>query len=175
MRLAYADPPYLGCCSKYGHRHTEPWGCWDDLETHKRLLNYLGTFDGWAYSMTSGSLHQILPLVDSSVRIASWNKTFAAFKPNVRCAYTWEPVLFIPGRDRSKEGAPLGRDHIGEPITLKKGLTGAKPERFCQWILMLLGFMSGDDVIDVFPGTGIMSKIVSAGVVDPGGPKKSRK
>ncbi len=26
MRLAYADPPYLGLCKLYGHRHEDPWG-----------------------------------------------------------------------------------------------------------------------------------------------------
>lgn len=46
MRFAYADPPYLGCCAKYGHRH-EDWGCWDLERTHRKLLRYLHeVYDG---------------------------------------------------------------------------------------------------------------------------------
>ena len=163
MRFAYADPPYLGCCNLYGHRHEEPWGCWDDAETHGRLLHYLDdTFDGWAYSATSVSLPAVLQwtLMDGA-RIASWVKPFAAFKANVRIAYTWEPVIFKPGRDSSKDGAPVGRDHLSEPITMRKGLTGAKTERFCRWIADLLGYVEGDEMVDIFPGTGIMGRTLA--------------
>ena len=155
--FAYADPPYLGCCALYGHRHEEPWGCWDDPAEHERLMKELDAgYDGWAYSLTSTTLAQLLPLAPEGVRIASWVKPFAAFKRNVRIAYTWEPVIFKPGRDSSKDGAPVGRDHLSEPITMKKGLTGAKPERFCRWVADLLGYVEGDDLSDIFPGTGIM-------------------
>lgn len=37
MRFAYADPPYLGMCSEYGHEHGAG-GCWDDLATHEALI-----------------------------------------------------------------------------------------------------------------------------------------
>ncbi len=163
MRLAFADPPYLGCCNYYGHRHEEPYGCWDDLHTHRELFLRLREFDGWAYCMTSTTLRAILPLAPDGVRVASWVKPFAAFKRNVRIAYTWEPVLFVPGRDRSKDGAPVGRDHLSESITLKRGLTGAKPERFCQWVLGLLGYVEGDELTDLFPGTGSMGRVLDQG------------
>ena len=166
MRFAYADPPYLGCCKLYGHRHEEPWGCWDDIDTHVQLFGYLSTFDGWAYSLTSQSLAQVLGAVGNiapldGYRTAAWVKPFAAFKPNVRIAYTWEPVIFKPGRDSSKDGAPVGRDHLAENITMRKGLTGAKPERFCRWVADLLGYIDGDELVDVFPGTGIMGRTLS--------------
>lgn len=167
MRLAYADPPYLGCCSLYGHRHDEPWGCWDDPMTHVRLFDYLSEFDGYAYSLTSQSLGKLLPLaaeVGLQPRVAAWTKTFAAFKKNVRVAYTWEPVLFEPGRNSSKDGAAVGRDHLRCPITLRKGLTGAKPEKFCRWVLdVLLGYLDGDELVDLFPGTGIMERVAAQG------------
>jgi hypothetical protein len=86
-------------------------------------------------------------------------KPFAAFKRNVRIAYTWEPVIFMPGRDRSKEGASVGRDHMAESITMQKGLPGAKPEKFCSWVLDLMGWMPGDEVADLFPGTGVMGRV----------------
>ena len=58
------------------------------------------------------------------------------------------PGFFRPGRDSSKDGAPVGRDHLAEPITLRKGLTGAKPQRFCSWALDLMGYVEGDTVDD---------------------------
>ena len=74
----------------------------------------------------------------------------------MRIAYTWEPVIFAPGRDRSADGAPVGRDHLAEAITLQRGRVGAKPAAFCRWVLDLLGYIDGDELADVFPGTGIM-------------------
>jgi hypothetical protein len=166
VKLAYADPPYLGCCSLYQHRHEEPYGCWDDPERHRELMVAMQEdYDGWALSASSTSLRQILPLAPSGVRVAAWVKPFAAYKRNVRIAYTWEPVLFKPGRDRSADGAPVGRDHLAEPIQLRAGLTGAKPPRFCRWILDLLGYTAGDTVDDLFPGTGVMDLTERQGVL----------
>jgi hypothetical protein len=156
VRLAYADPPYLGCAKYYDHPDS---GIWDRVETHAILLESLDRdFDGFAYSLSSPSLKQILPFAPKNSRVAAWVKPFAAFKRNVRIAYTWEPVIFRPGRDSSKLGAAVGRDHLAESITLKRGLTGAKPEKFADWILTLLGFMPGDEFVDLFPGTGVMGR-----------------
>lgn len=170
MIFAYADPPYLGCCNQYDHYHgdgTAPWDdlCWDDTPTHRLLIEYLDdNYDGWAYCMSSQSLRHIIPATDDvAYRFASWVKPFAAFKKNVRIAYTWEPVLFIPGRDRSVDGAPVGRDHLSEPITLKRGFTGAKPDRFNRWVLDLLGFIDGEDTLDdLFPGTAGMARALDS-------------
>lgn len=164
LRVAFADPPYLGCCGLYNHRHEAPWGCWDDIETHRALFRRLSDeFDGWAYCLSSVSLARLLPISPEDARVASWVKPFAAYKANVRIAYTWEPVLFKPARDRSADGAPVGRDHLAEPITLRRGLTGAKPERFCRWVLDLLGYTDGDDLTDLFPGTGVMGRVLTQG------------
>ena len=97
------------------------------------------------------------------VRVGSWSKSFAAYKANVRIAYTWEPIFFKPGRDSSKDGAPVGRDHLVEPITLQRGFTGAKPARWCRWVLDLMGYVAGDEVVDLFPGTGIMGRLLGQG------------
>jgi hypothetical protein len=161
MRLAYADPPYFGCGHLYTDTEESLTREYDDLEAWNRLAEQLAAFDGWAVSMTSGNLHDILPLFPSA-RIAAWVKPFAAFKRNVRIAYTWEPVLFSPSRDSSKLGAAVGRDHLAEPISLRKGLTGAKPEKFCAWVLDLMGFVAGDEVVDLFPGTGVMDRVAKA-------------
>lgn len=159
--FAYADPPYLDCCRLYDHHHPDG-RCWDDLETHRGLIGRLVDEypDGWAMSLSSTSLQRLLPLCPPDVRIGAWVKPFAAFKANVRNAYTWEPVIFRGGRVRSKDGAPVTRDHLAASITLRKGLTGAKPERFCRWVLDMLGYVPGDQVADLFPGTGVMGRTV---------------
>ena len=171
MKVAYADPPYLGCCSLYGHDHRD--GCWDDLATHRQLVARLVAEypDGWAMSATSVSLRALLPECPSNVRVAAWVKPFCAFKRGVRPAYGWEPVIFWRGRNPSaghphpppqkggKQTTP--KDFVAESITLRKGLTGAKPERFCGWVLDLLGVLPGDEVADLFPGTGAMSRVAA--------------
>ena len=78
MRFAYADPPYLGMCSSYGHEHGSG-GCWNDLATHGTLIEQLELEfpDGWALSLHAPSLRRILPLAPEKVRICAWVKPFA--------------------------------------------------------------------------------------------------
>lgn len=173
MRFAYADPPYLGCGKLYAAYHPDALA-WDDPSTHLALVGRLcDEFpDGWAMSLHAPSLRTILTMCPEDVRVAAWVKPFAAFKANVRNAYTWEPVIVRGGRASSKDGAPVTRDHLAEPITLQRGLTGAKPERFCRWVLDMLGVVDGDEVVDLFPGTGVMGRVanearLSLGWTDP--------
>ncbi|WP_155634474.1 hypothetical protein [Burkholderia stagnalis] len=89
MRFAYADPPYLGLAEKfYGHLHPEA-AAYDHIDAHKALVARLCDefSDGWAMSMTSGNLHDILPIVPKEARIMAWVKPFASFKPGVGVAY----------------------------------------------------------------------------------------
>lgn len=171
MRFAYADPPYLGKCGKfYGHRHEAPWGCWDDLLTHKLLLEHLAEEypDGWALSCSSPDLRELLPLCPPGVRVGAWVKPFCIFKKGVRPAYAWEPLLFAGGRNRNHPPPEKGgkqttpKDYVAANITLRRGLTGAKPDPFCTWVLDLLGVRPGDAVDDLFPGAGSMSRVIAA-------------
>lgn len=100
MKFAYADPPYFGLGSYYNHPESR---LWDKIETHAALVNRLCTEypDGWAMSLHSPSLKDILPLCPRDVRVLSWVKPFASFKKGVGLAYTWEPVIFRGGpKDR---------------------------------------------------------------------------
>lgn len=163
LKFAYADPPYLGKGRKLYAPHHMNAGDWDRLEEHQLLITRLSAEypDGWALSLSSTSLYALLPMCPPDVRVCAWVKPFAAFKANVRIAYTWEPVIVRGGRLSSRDGAPVGRDHLSEPITLKRGLLGAKSQRFCRWILDLLGYVEGDEVDDLFPGTGVMAEVLS--------------
>ena len=175
MKFAYADPPYLGCCQLYDHYHQEPWQCWNNPATHRSLIDHLTlTFpDGWALSASMPSLRTLLPMVPKEHRIGVWCKTFVAFKKGVRPAYAWEPIIFCGGRNPGagfphpppvkggKQTTPkdwVETAGILAPITLKKGLTGAKPEEVCTAILGWLNVEPGDEVVDLFPGTGAMGR-----------------
>jgi hypothetical protein len=172
VRFAYADPPYLGCGAKHYAEHHAEAQVWDDPETHRQLIAGLVADypDGWAMCLSSTTLHTILPMCPPDVRIAAWMKTFAVFKKNVRNAYTWEPVILRGGRKSSKDGAPVARDSLAAPITLKRGLVGAKPDRFNRWILDMLGFIDGqDELVDLFPGTAGMARTLQSPPLNFGG------
>jgi hypothetical protein len=160
--FAFADPPYLGCGKLYAAHHPQALD-WDSPERHAALVEQLvAEFpDGWAMSLSTPSLRTILPMCPPTVRVAAWVKPFASFKPNVNPAYAWEPVIFMGGRKRSRTEATV-RDWVAESITLKKGLAGAKPPAFCRWVLDFLGVDATDEVVDLFPGTGIMGRVVEA-------------
>jgi hypothetical protein len=170
VKFAYADPPYLGCCGKF-YKHYHPDGlCWDDLTTHKLLIERLAAEypDGWAMSLSATSLQQILPLCPPGVRIGPWVKPFCIFKKGVRPAHAWEPLIFTGGRNKNhppplkggKQTTP--KDYVAANITLRKGLTGAKPPEFCAWVLEMLNCQPGDELDDLFPGTGSMAVAVAA-------------
>ncbi len=178
MRFAYADPPYLGCCGLYDHRHDD--GCWDDPDTHRRLIDrLLAEFpDGWALSASVPNLWDLLPMIPrQGTRLCQWSKTFSAFKRGVRPAFAWEPVVVHGGRNphaghphppperNGKQTTPKDFCEVWvpngllAPITLQRGLTGAKPEEVCQAILGWLNYQEGDELVDLFPGTGVMGRV----------------
>lgn len=157
MKLAYADPPYLGMGKKlYANHHAEAH-IWDDAQTHVDLMARMDAeYDGWALSLTSTSLHILLPKAPDGIRVAAWVKPWAAFRPNHRVQYTWEPVIFRTARPKGGRGIPSVRDFVIANITMRKGLPGAKPDGFNDWLLRLLGYEIGDVFDDLFPGTGGM-------------------
>lgn len=150
MRFCIADPPYPGMSRLYKD-HPDYAGEVD----HAELIEQLRGFDAWALCTASTTLHIVLPLCPE-VRIGAWVKPFASFKPGVNPAYAWEPVLFFGGRKRERSERTV-RDWHAENITLKRGLTGAKPEGFCFWLFDLLGAVPGDELTDLFPGTGAVT------------------
>lgn len=149
MRIAYADPPYLG----QGHRYEEK-----KEVNHDLLISRLQEYDGWALSCSSPSLKTLLPMCPEETRVAAWVKPFAVFKPNVNPAYAWEPVLFVPCRKYERDRATV-RDWVSANITLKKGIVGAKPVDFGDWLFSLLQMETEDSFEEIFPGTGTISEL----------------
>ncbi len=142
----------------YGDQHPEA-ADYDKPETHQKLIDRLcGEFpDGWAMSLTSTTLRDILPMCPEDVRVMAWVKPFASFKKNVRVAYCWEPVIVRGGRKRG-EGMLTVRDWVAEGITLMRGFPGAKPEAFCFWLFEVLNIKRDDEFVDLFPGSGAVGR-----------------
>jgi hypothetical protein len=147
MQIAYADPPYPGM----SHLYRDDPRCAE--VNHLYLIAHLQEFDGWALSTASTTLKQVLALCPSDVRVSPWVKPFASFKPGVGVAYAWEPIIWKPARKRGRDRNTI-RDWVSANITLKRGLTGAKPDQVCFWLFEVLGCDCGDDFHDLFPGSG---------------------
>jgi hypothetical protein len=159
MRFAYADPPYLGCGAKHYAKHHGAAADYDRIETHAALIQRLcDEFpDGWALSLHEPSLRRLLPLCPEDCRVSPWVKPFASFKPGVNPGYAWEPVIWRGGRKMGRDVDTV-RDYVSCHITLQRGLTGAKPDRFCFWLFELLGMYPDDEFVDLFPGSGAVGR-----------------
>jgi hypothetical protein len=158
MKAAYADPPYLGCAVKfYGDLHKEA-AEYDTPDAHRLLIERLcDEFDTWALSLHEPALRTILPMCPNDVRVAAWVKPFVSFKFNVTRAWAWEPVIFRFARNRTREQGTW-RDFISEPMAMRRGFIGAKPEKFCFWIFDGLNLTPEDEFHDLFPGSGAVTK-----------------
>ncbi len=92
MKIAYADPPYIGCAHLY-RDHPDYAGEVD----HVRLIERLERdYDGWILhaAATPRSIATLAPLVErTGARWMAWVKGFAAFKRNIPVAFAWEPVI----------------------------------------------------------------------------------
>lgn len=156
VRVAYADPPYPGCAFLYKD-HPDFAGEVDHAALVERLQS---EFDGWVLhtNATPSTLALLAPLVEKTgARWCSWVKGFAAFKRNIPVAYAWEPVIIKPARKPVVSTRQISRDWIECSITLRRGLTGAKPEAVCHWAFELVGARPEDELADLFPGTGAVS------------------
>jgi len=161
-RLAYADPPYPGQA-----RGRYRGGSEVNLPL---LVEYLRSFDGWALSTSTPALREVWNLCPEA-RCASWVKTYAANGWS-RVRYSWEPVLFVSDRRGVEVGAPSSgvRDAlVAAPVTavdswqeVRGRGAGAKPPAFTAWLLDLLDVEEGDDLLDVFPGSGGVARAAGA-------------
>lgn len=162
MRLAYADPPYIGQAKKHYGDRPDYAGEVD----HARLIESLLVFDGWALSCHVNSLREILPLCPDGIRVGAWVKPFAFFKKGVRPSYAWEPVIFKSARSDKERTlafggkAPMCRDWVSANVWGVRAsertnpVNGKKRVEVCEWIFGLTGAVPGDEFHDLFPGSG---------------------
>lgn len=155
MRVAIADPPYIGQSAKHYKNHPDYAGEVDHAELVERLCR---DYDAWALCCSSPSLKTILALCPDDVRVMAWVKPFCSFKPGVGVAYAWEPVIVRGGRPRTRE-QPTIRDWVSANITLERGLVGVKPDEFSFWLFEVLNLNADDQIEDLFPGSSAISRV----------------
>lgn len=155
MRLAYADPPYPGLAKRYYAEHPDFAGEVD----HDELVRHLAsTYDGWALSTSALALPKILARCvaeDLDVRVAIWHR---GARPGSsrwpRNAY--EPVVYAGGRRLARDDQPddVLTYHARPRTTDPRRVIGTKPAEFLWWLIDLLDARPGDQLDDLFPGSG---------------------
>lgn len=166
VRFAYADPPYEGQAYKYA-REARAHGRVSREVDHPALIGRLiAEFpDGWALSCKTGSLRGLLPLVPERHRVMAWLKPFVPAYKGIRPVYSWEPVILVGGRAPQSDLIVKDSLVLGPQMGLRPrqttGTLGAKPRAFCEWVLAALGYQNGDELVDLFPGSGVMSALAA--------------
>jgi hypothetical protein len=175
MRFAYADPPYLGRGEYYRAQHPDAMS-WNDPETHCALIERLQADfpDGWVLSLSERSLRTILPMCPPEARVGAWITDRARYAGKaVPVRKHFEPVIFMGGRPYSDTGnraadfiitkqerQPAGQPRyamVKQDIRAGKIFVGKKPAAFARWVFELLGLAAGDELVDLFPGSGAIS------------------
>jgi hypothetical protein len=152
LRFGYADPPYLGLSSKYYGDEPSFAG---EVDHVALIASLTAAYDGWALSASVRSLRVLLPLCPESARVCAWVKPHGASKQTRGPHNCWEPVIVVPGRRRQ----PGTRDWLSAlPARGGGTLPGRKPIAFCAWLFELLGMQPGDELDDLFPGSGIVGR-----------------
>lgn len=149
--IAYADPPYPGTARRYYADQPNYRGEVD----HARLLSLLEHFDGWALSTSQRALRWLLPLCPEDVRTSPWCKPIGVSRRTRGPHNAFEVVIYRPAR----LVAPGVRDWLlAKPARHGGDLPGRKPIAFVRWVFSLLGMAPGDALVDLFPGSGIVSR-----------------
>lgn len=150
MRFAYADPPYPGCATRfYSHDPRCAEVSYPDLIA-RLVAEYP---DGWALSMNSVNLKDVLPYAPKKSRILAWVKSYAVMRPNVWPTYAWEPVLFFGGRKGNRVNQTPFDWHLSAARQDVR-MAGCKPTQFAFWLFSCWNAQRDDEVVDLFPGAG---------------------
>lgn len=151
LRMAYADPPYPGLAKRYYGSEASFAG----EVNHVELLERLSAYDGWALSTGEFALRELLPLCPHGARTCPWVKPVAPNPRTFGLHGTWEPLIVVPGR-RLRPGK---RDWLfAAPARLGGSkLAGRKPLAFVAWLFEVLGLLPGDELEDLYPGSGVVS------------------
>ena len=153
IRVGYADPPFPGLARRYYERESSYAGEVDHAELLERLERDFP--DGWALSTSEGALRALLPLCPPGVHLCPWVKPIGVPPATLGLHTTWEALIVARGRQR----APGVRDWLYAHPARKAGtLPGRKPLAFCAFLFRALGLRPGDELVDLYPGTGIVSR-----------------
>jgi len=155
MRFCYADPPYPGLANRYYGDQPTYAGEVD----HAELIASLEAsgYHGWALSTSAKALRDVLPLCPPppESRVCPWVKPIGAAPLTYGPHNTWEPLIVVRGRKLR----PGFRDWLSAAPARGGGtLPGRKPIAFCAFLFQQLGMLPGDELVDLFPGTGVVSR-----------------
>ena len=125
---------------------------------HAKLVAELeaGGYAGWALSTSARALGSVLALCPAGARVCAWVKPLHPSPLTFGLHNTWEPLIVVGGR----QVRPGKRDWLLAAPARGGGedLTGRKPIAFCAWLFECLGMIPGDELEDVFPGTGAVGR-----------------
>jgi hypothetical protein len=153
LRVAFADPPYPGKAFLYDDQPTYG-GEVDHVELLDRLRSEF--VDGWALSTSSAALRELLPLCPPEARVCAWVKPNAPSPKTYGLHSRWEALIVVPAR-RLQPG--MSDWLLASPARLGgETLIGRKPLAFCAFLFRALGLRPGDELVDLFPGTGIVGR-----------------
>jgi hypothetical protein len=153
MRFAYADPPYPGTARRYYGDQPSFAGEVDHAALVASLVD--AGYDGWALSTSAKALGDVLKVCPAGARVAAWAKPHPPSPQTLGMHNCWEPVIVVGGRRRRP-----GVSDVLVALPARGGgeLPGRKPIAFCAWLFRLLGMQPGDDLADLFPGSGIVGR-----------------
>lgn len=153
MRFCYADPPYPKLSRKYYRDEPTYAG---EVDHAALIESLIADFpDGWALSTGAYALRDILPLCPAGIRVCPWVKPNGVSGKTNGLHNAWEPLLVNGGRQ-----IPPGiRDWLSaKPARGGGTLPGRKPIKFCSWLFDCLGLLVGDELVDKYPGTGVVTR-----------------
>lgn len=180
MRLAIADPPYLGRAQLWyggkgrGKQGSSGRACgrgeldaeyhpdahiWDNTRAHIDLMHQLDAeYDGWAIAAsgkTLGAWHA--DINDAGAKVAIWHVT-NAIPDGARVRNTWEAVIYkVPEGRRAVGTGHRVPDHLSAPHPMAC-FVGSKPPEWTRWVLAILGYDPQHDTVDdIFPGSGAVT------------------
>jgi len=153
LRLAYADPPYPGLSRRYYRDHPDYAGEVD----HAELVSRLQAYDGWALSTSEEAVPLVMSLLAGvdGWRLGPWVRGSRGQR-SAGPRSSWEAVFYrcarpLPADDWLDDSLVLtARPRLTDPDRV----VGAKPAGFASWMFGLLGARRGDELDDMFPGSG---------------------
>lgn len=128
---------------------------------HASLLDQLRRLypDGWALSTSSAALFKVWSLCPEA-RLCVWVRACRVVKAR-QALSGYECLLVAGGRPRRVAVAEDLRDVLvyrGRHRAFPGAIVGMKPVAFAEWMFRLLGAQAGDELVDLFPGSGAISE-----------------
>jgi hypothetical protein len=164
MRFAYADPPYPGLAQKYYQT--------EEVDHVQLIAELYACYpDGWALSTSSDALQKVLAICPAGVRVASWVKgerRGVSWRPRS----AWEPLIVWGGRPQRIGVEEYSSDVLvwgGRQHSHPGALVGMKPAAYAEWMFRQLGAARGDELVDLFPGSGAITRAWDLYTRPPGG------